>query len=334
MFRRLRDRGVARGRARTFRTTAPRVEAVEPRVMLSGDLATIVAGEAAVLGGEIAPLQATGADLVLTLDTVPSGLLEVGQTVFYSVTVVNNGPEAAADVTLVNTLPTNATFVATTAGTYDAGAGTVTVEVVELAAGASLQVWIAVEADQAGNLINQAYVLTTTPDPDKETNVAYTFDQVVAPVVPPPPPTNLAAPAPQVVSVERVGYYGAPMAYVIRFDQPMSASAVQTSGNYLLEAPGPAGRLDGVLNPPIPIKSLSYDPATNSVVLIPNRRISLHDRVKLTINGDMVGVSSAQGIVLDGNADGRVGGNFVAILEGFTARPPRPLPPWVFNRTR
>lgn len=328
MFRRLRDRGMASKRVRISRTAAPRVEAVEPRVMLNGDLATLLASPAIGTAMQVAPQLAAEADLVLTIDTVPSGLLQVGQTVFYSVTVVNNGPAAAADVTLINTLPANATFVATTAGTHDTDAGTVTVEVAELAAGASLQVWIAVEPEQAGNLINQAYVLTSTTDPDKNTNVAFTFDQVVAPVVPPPPPVNLAPPAPQVVSVNRLGFHGSPFGYVIQFNRPMNRTVVLQSGNYLLEVPGPTGRLDGVRNIPIPIATIGYNPDTYTVVLIPARRISLSDQVKLTINGDMGGLYSPEGILLDGNNDGHPGGNFEVILQGFTAAPSRPLPPW------
>src|SRR5690606_10294873 len=95
--------------------------------------------------------------------------------------------------------------------------------------------------------------------------------------------------------------------------------------------PGPSGRLDGQRNVPIPIASIGYDAATNTVAIVPGRRIALAGRVKLTISGDLSGLSSAQGILLDGNNDGRPGGNFEAILQGFGSRPPQPLPPWIFD---
>lgn len=148
---------------------------------------------------------------------------------------------------------------------------------------------------------------------------------------PPPPPINLAPPPPQVVSVTRASSHGSPLSYVIQFDKPMNVSVVQRGGNYLLEAPGPTGRLDGVRNLPIPLKSVVYNAETNSVVIVPGRRISLHTPVKLTINGDLAGLYSAEGIMLDGNDDGRPGGNYETILQGFASRPPRPLPPWIFN---
>lgn len=219
MFRRLRDRGVPKSRIRTPRTTTPRVEAIEPRLLLNGDLSPIP------------PARPPG--------SWPEGL-----------DFLRNGI-----------------------------------------------------GQQPG------------------------VDQVVAP----PPPINLAQPAPRVVSVERLGVYGSPIRYVIRFDRPMNASVIPQRGQYLLEVGGADGKLNGVRDAPIPIASITVDSTRTTVTIIPGRRISLHEPVRLTINGDLAGVYSADGILLDGNNDGRAGGNYVAILQGFGARPPRPLPPWIFR---
>jgi uncharacterized repeat protein (TIGR01451 family) len=104
-----------------------------------------------------------GADLAV-VKTGPS-LVTEGGTVAYHLTATNNGPAAAAGVTVTDTLPTNSTFVSASAGCTQA-AGVVTCLVGNLASGASQSFDVTVTAGSAGStLTNTAVVSGNQSDP-------------------------------------------------------------------------------------------------------------------------------------------------------------------------
>lgn len=65
-------------------------------------------------------------DLEISNFSVSNPSPAVAEEVTATVAVVNNGPNTAGSGTVVVTLPSNATYVANSGGTYDAGSGTVT----------------------------------------------------------------------------------------------------------------------------------------------------------------------------------------------------------------
>lgn len=130
-------------------------------------------------------------------------------------------------------------------------------------------------------------------------------------------PSSLA-PAPHVVSVQRAGIHHQRSTVVLTFDQPMSLSSTRNAGNYLLQARDAQGRFDG--NPPQTIRVLAaiYNATNQTVTLYPRQRLNAHRSYQLTVNGNLAGPASAQGIVLEGNA-GPGGGNYTVVLPPLTA---------------
>ena len=113
-------------------------------------------------------------------------------------------------------------------------------------------------------------------------------------------------PGPQVVSVDRYGYHEMPTTLVLTFDQALDAVTADDAKNYVII--GPHGRR-------IRVKSAVYDPANDTVTLHPSRRISVHYKYKLIVDGAKVGgVANSQGTPLDGTSDGDPGSNYRTTL--------------------
>ncbi|MEA2452317.1 MAG: hypothetical protein QOG04_1027 [Actinomycetota bacterium] len=93
-----------------------------------------------------------------------------GQTLTYTLTIQNAGPDTATGVTITDTLPAGVTYVSATAGCTNAS-GTVTCNVANIASGASAQVQIQVTApNQAGTITNTASVVANETDPQTTNN--------------------------------------------------------------------------------------------------------------------------------------------------------------------
>lgn len=129
-------------------------------------------------------------------------------------------------------------------------------------------------------------------------------------------PTTLA-PAPHVVEVQRFGIHHQRSRIVLTFDQPMALTGTRNAGNYLLQTRNAHGRFDG--NPPrlIRIVAAVYDANSQTVTLFPRQRLNAHRDYQLTVNGNLAGPASAQGIVLQGNA-GPEGGNYTVVIPRVT----------------
>lgn len=124
---------------------------------------------------------ATSADLSVTKQGPASAT--AGTNVTYTVNVTNNGPSDATSVTLVDTPPTNATFVSATQNsgptfsctTPAVGAtGTVTCSIAMLPNGSSADFTLvfAVSPDAAGSVANTATVSSATNDPNSANNTS------------------------------------------------------------------------------------------------------------------------------------------------------------------
>jgi uncharacterized repeat protein (TIGR01451 family) len=112
------------------------------------------------------------ADLSIAKTDAPDPV-NLGGTVTYTITVTNNGPDAAAGTTVSDTLPAGAALVSATAtqGTCS-GTTTVSCSLGSLASGATATVTLVVEATAGGTLSNTATVAASTADPNMANNSA------------------------------------------------------------------------------------------------------------------------------------------------------------------
>ena len=110
------------------------------------------------------------ADVQVTKTDSPDPVI-INQNLTYTVTVRNNGPQAAQSVVLTDTLPAGPTFVSATAPCTQA-AGTVTCNLGTLASGSQTVITIVVTPTAAGSLTNMATVSSTTADPNAANNTA------------------------------------------------------------------------------------------------------------------------------------------------------------------
>jgi uncharacterized repeat protein (TIGR01451 family) len=124
-------------------------------------------------------------DLVVTKTASPNPG-QVGVPLSYRITAVNNGPAAATNVSVSDTLPAGVTFVSatTTQGSCN-GTGTVTCSLGSLAVGGSAIVTIVVTPGSPGQVINSATVVGSENDPDLTNNSA-TTTTLIQPAAPSP----------------------------------------------------------------------------------------------------------------------------------------------------
>jgi uncharacterized repeat protein (TIGR01451 family) len=122
------------------------------------------------------------ADLSLS-KSGPSSVVAPGNA-SYTVTATNNGPDQAASVTVVDTLPSGTGFVSSSSGcAYDGESGTVTCDLGSMNASQqkSVNVTISVPASLAGaSIVNGADVSTTATDTVSSNNHAQATTQVSA----------------------------------------------------------------------------------------------------------------------------------------------------------
>ena len=125
-----------------------------------------------------------GGQADLALDKSAPATAPAGGTFTYTLSVTNNGPDAASGVTVVDTLPAGVSFVSASAGCSFA-AGTVTCSLGSLAGAASVTVTIIVTAPaQPGVISNQAGVSAAQSDPTPGNNsdsAAATVEAVAPP---------------------------------------------------------------------------------------------------------------------------------------------------------
>jgi uncharacterized repeat protein (TIGR01451 family) len=113
----------------------------------------------------------TSADVALTKTASPDPV-EVGNNLVYTLSITNNGPDAA-NVTLDDTLPTNATFVSAvpSQGTCNPpAAGVVSCDLGTVSSGGSATVTITVTPTTQGQITNSATLTGSGNDPDLSNN--------------------------------------------------------------------------------------------------------------------------------------------------------------------
>ena len=126
---------------------------------------------------------ANAADLALDISAAPDPVL-VGNTLFYTITITNNGPSDATDPILTDALPSSVTYDPSQSsdqggGTLSFANGTVTATLGTITAGGTDVVTIAVTPSVSGALANSATVSDTNEiDSDLTNNTASTSTSV------------------------------------------------------------------------------------------------------------------------------------------------------------
>ncbi len=113
------------------------------------------------------------ADLSITKTASPEPLV-AGEQLTYTIVVTNDGPSDAADVTVIDALPAEVSFVSATPAdpTCTEAASVVTCNLGTVAAGSSAEVTIVglLDPSATGTTANTASVSTSNPDPDPDNN--------------------------------------------------------------------------------------------------------------------------------------------------------------------
>ena len=111
---------------------------------------------------------------------------------------------------------------------------------------------------------------------------------------------------PRIRLLQRFGYHWMPTSILLTFDQALEQATAEDIRNYRIT--GPRGRA-------IRVKSAVYDPTTETVTLRHSKRINIHFRYNLTVEGTQAGgVADTQGLLLDGADAGNPGSNYRTTL--------------------
>jgi len=143
-------------------------------------------------------------DIAVTKAASPQVQLPQGGgsvAITYNLVVVNNGPDAAADVKVADTAPADVTFgsATTSGGSCTTTAKALDCTIASLAPGASVAITINATVNATGTKTNVVIVTTTTPETSTNNNTAQAQTLVTAPVT---PPTVPKPPKPPVVKAE------------------------------------------------------------------------------------------------------------------------------------
>jgi hypothetical protein len=109
------------------------------------------------------------------------------------------------------------------------------------------------------------------------------------------------ATGPTLTDLSRFGFHTAPTFLVLTFSEELDPARAGDVSNY---------RLVGSGGQPIGINSAVYDAATRTVTLSPNQLLNLNVTYQVTVNGSTAGgLTDRSGNLIDGDRDGRPGGD-------------------------
>jgi uncharacterized repeat protein (TIGR01451 family) len=224
----------------------------------------------------------------------------VGDTVTYTVTLGNNGPDAATNVQVTDMLPAGVSFVSATPsqGAYDSTTGLWNVGAVSFGSHETLVILARIAS--AGSLTNSAMITHVDQYDPSPTATVDGVELIATPAATVTPPT--------VTSLQRFGFHAQPTAFVLTFSSALDPTLAQDLQNYDLRPIGPGGHLGRRIR----IAAAVYNPLANTVMLHLANRLNLHARYKLVVNGmPPSGLADPSGILLDGVGNGIPGSDYV-----------------------
>jgi choice-of-anchor A domain-containing protein/uncharacterized repeat protein (TIGR01451 family) len=234
----------------------------------------------------------------------------VGDTLAYTVTIQNRGPDTATGVVVAAPLSPGLAFVSASPsqGTFDPSTGTWTVGSVAGAATLVLQA----RAVEEGVVVLTANASALQFDPTPDDLSASVSTTVGAPL-----------PATTVVGLQRFGFHAQPTTLVLTFSAGLDPASAEDVANYSLTLLAHAGQFRRSIR----VAGAAYDPAARTVTLRFGRRLPLRFRYQIVIDGTPPGgLTDQNGRLIDGNGDGLPGSNFVSTFgRNALAGPNRPV---------
>ena len=254
-----------------------------------------------------------GVNLIVTTTATPSPTT-VGMPLAITFTVSNGSTTTTAtSVTLNAPLPAGVTISSSSSsqGTVSTETNTLVAGFGSLAPGASATVTVLLNPSVTGTLSTTASVSATETEVDPSNNVVGSVVTVNAATTP------VSTDGPIVLGLDRAGFHAQPTVITVLYSGAMDVTPVTSRANYRLFSAGADNRLGTADDRRIRFGSILYDATTNTVTLRTRRRVGLRQRVLFAINGTtQTGVTDTSGLLLDGNADGTPGSNFIRRFRG------------------
>lgn len=279
--------------------------AVRPTAAVGG---TVIVNQASVTSDEPDPDRTNnrasvstpvqGAAQLLLTKNGPAQI-GVGQPFVYTITVLNNGPNAATNLNVFEELPPNVIYrsdLSSPGLLVSAAAGAVIAQVGNLPVGQSATFTIAFEptvATSGTQVTSRAFALSNEEIGD----------------VPRATLTTSVIPAPEVLRLTR-GRVGQRPALFVQFTTAMDPATAENLANYDLRLAGRDRRFGTGDDRVIRITRATYDAGRNRVVLILARGLGGTQK-QFVASAAVNGLTSAQQIRLAGNGSGYPGFDFV-----------------------
>ena len=103
---------------------------------------------------------------------------------------------------------------------------------------------------------------------------------------------------------------------VVDFSGPVNAAQADNVATYRLATANGKGSFTAKNSPVVKLRSAVFNPANDTVTLIPKKAFALTKPVELTINGTAPsGLQDSSGRLIDGDDNGTAGSNAVAVIR-------------------
>ena len=123
--------------------------------------------------------------------------------------------------------------------------------------------------------------------------------------------------APTIYGVSRSIASNGATQVILSFSQPLDVSSAETLSNYTVTTAGADGLLGTADDIPVGIAAARYDPSQVSVTLTTAEELSPSSEIIVSVRGSSPGgVVDTAGNLLDGDSDGRAGGDYSARIAG------------------
>jgi uncharacterized repeat protein (TIGR01451 family) len=244
------------------------------------------------------------ADLSITQQINAPSLI-IGNLVTYTLTIRNNGPDAATATSVIDTLPAGLIIqsASSTQGTFLVSGGQVTFNLGTLAASGTATLTVVATTNALGNFRNDVTVASATTDPASGNNTAIADLSVL--------PRLVTLPTARVSSL-KVGRKKEQV-ITLTFDGALSALSVGRLGIYRLAAAGRDKKYGTKDDKITKIKAATFDNKTNTLTLRTKTALNLANPLQLLIKSGSL--TDNLGRAVDGSRDGQPGGDVMAIVS-------------------